>query len=450
MYMLKEFKNIKVGYIPSTEVEINKKKYLIHGVVDGEDILVETDGKYPSLSKVVTPSKERITNGCPYQKECGGCQFQHVNYEYETKLKKDFLNDLFKPFHLKNEININPMYDPLHYRNKCQMTYKLSKTKRVVCGFYEEYSHNLVTVTDCPLQSSKANQIIKELNKVLTKHKIMPYDEKTRKGTIRHVYVRYGFNSKEAMLVIVTNGEMFPGRNNVIKDLPKEELGIKTIVQNYNARDTSVVLGDKEKILYGPGFIYEMVGNYKFKISSKSFFQINTIGMKKLYDIALKNAEITKNDIVIDAYCGVGTISIFASKFAKKVIGVELNRQAITDAKINAKINNITNIDFLADDATNFMTHLAKDRVHIDVVIIDPPRDGSTKQFIDAIGHLQPRKVVYVSCDPRTLKRDLYQFFENDYVLKSIEAVDMFPRTLHVETVCCLQKVGIRDVNKNN
>ncbi len=436
--MLKEFKNIKVGYIPSTEVEINKKKCLIHGVVDGEDILVETDGKYPSLSKVVTPSKERITNGCPYQKECGGCQFQHINYEYETKLKKDFLNDLFKPFHLKNEININPMYDPLHYRNKCQMTYKLSKTKRVVCGFYEEYSHNLVTVTDCPLQSSRANQIIKELNKVLTKHKIMPYDEKTRKGTIRHVYVRYGFNSKEAMLVIVTNGEMFPGRNNVIKDLPKEELGIKTIVQNYNARDTSVVLGDKEKILYGPGFIYEMVGNYKFKISSKSFFQINTIGMKKLYDIALKNAEITKNDIVIDAYCGVGTISIYASKYAKKVIGVELNRQAITDAKINAKINNITNIEFLADDATNFMTHLAKDRVHIDVVIMDPPRDGSTKQFIDAIGHLQPRKVVYVSCDPRTLKRDLYQFFENDYVLKSIEAVDMFPRTLHTECVALL------------
>lgn len=436
--MLKEFKNIKVGYIPTTEVEINKKKYLIHGVVDGEDILVETDGKYPSLSKVVSPSKERINNGCPYQKECGGCQFQHINYEYETKLKKDFLNDLFKPFHLANEIKINPMYDPLHYRNKCQMTYKLSKTKKVVCGFYEEYSHNLVTVTDCPLQSSKANQIIKELNKVLTKHKIMPYDEKTRKGTIRHVYVRYGFNSKEAMLVIVTNGEMFPGRNNVIKDLPKEELGIKTIVQNYNARDTSVVLGDKEKILYGPGFIYEMVGNYKFKISSKSFFQINTIGMKKLYDIALKNAEITKNDIVIDAYCGVGTISIFASKYAKKVIGVELNRQAITDAKINAKINNITNIDFLADDATNFMTHLAKDRVHIDVVIMDPPRDGSTKQFIDAIGHLQPRKVVYVSCDPRTLKRDLYQFFENDYVLKSIEAVDMFPRTPHVECVALL------------
>lgn len=437
--MLKQFKNVSVGYVPDAEVEINNKKYLIHGVIDGEDIEVDTDGKYPSLKRVITPSPERIKNGCPFQNECGGCQFQHINYDYEIKLKNEFLNDLFKPFKLKNKIEIVPSFDNLHYRNKCQMTYKLSKTKRVVCGLYEEYSHNLVTVTDCMLQAKKANEIIKELNRVLTKHKIMPYDEKTRRGTIRHVYIRYGFNSKEAMLTIVTNGEMFPGRNNVIKDLDKEKLGIKTIVQNYNSRDTSIVMGDREKVLYGPGFIYENVGDYKFKISSKSFFQINTIGMKKLYDLALKKAEITKNDIVIDAYCGVGTISIFASKYAKKVIGVELNKQAIVDAKINAKINNINNIDFLADDATNFMTHLAKDRTHIDVVLMDPPRDGSTKQFINAIGHLKPRKVVYISCDPRTLKRDLYLFFENNYVLKSIDAVDMFPRTLHTEAIAVLE-----------
>jgi len=437
--MLKQFKNVSVGYVPDAEVEINNKKYLIHGVIDKEDIEVDTDGKYPSLKRVITPSPERIKNGCPFQNECGGCQFQHINYDYEIKLKNEFLNDLFKPFKLKNKIEIVPSFDNLHYRNKCQMTYKLSKTKRVVCGLYEEYSHNLVTVTDCMLQAKKANEIIKELNRVLTKHKIMPYDEKTRRGTIRHVYIRYGFNSKEAMLTIVTNGEMFPGRNNVIKDLDKEKLGIKTIVQNYNSRDTSIVMGDREKVLYGPGFIYENVGDYKFKISSKSFFQINTIGMKKLYDLALKKAEITKNDIVIDAYCGVGTISIFASKYAKKVIGVELNKQAIVDAKINAKINNINNIDFLADDATNFMTHLAKDRTHIDVVLMDPPRDGSTKQFINAIGHLKPRKVVYISCDPRTLKRDLYLFFENDYVLKSIDAVDMFPRTLHTEAIAVLE-----------
>ncbi len=438
--MVKEFKNVHVSYIPDCEVEINNKKFLIHGVIDHEDILVETEGKYPVLKKVTKPSKERITDGCPHQNECGGCQFQHVNYEYEIAKKEEFLNDLFKGLHLKDKIKVYPMFEYLHYRNKCQMTYKLSKSKKVVCGLYEEYSHNLVTVNECMLQADKANAVIQELNRVLTKHKIMPYDEKSRTGVLRHIYVRHGFNSKETMLVIVTNGEMFPGRNNVIKDLKKEELGIKTIVQNFNARDTSIVLGDKEKVLYGPGYIYEYVGEYKFKISAKSFFQINTLGMKKLYDLALKKAELSKNDIVIDAYCGVGTISIFASKYAKKVIGVELNKQAIQDAKINAKLNNITNIDFLADDATNFMTHLAKEKNHIDVVIMDPPRDGSTKQFINAIGYLKPKKVIYVSCDPNTLKRDLYQFFDNDYVVKSIDAVDMFPRTVHIESVCLLQQ----------
>lgn len=438
-FMVKEFKDIRVSYIPDCEIEINHKKYLIHGVVEHEDILVETEGRYPVLKKVLKPSRERISDGCPYQNECGGCQFQHINYKYEVAKKEEFLNELFQGLRLKERIRVVPMFEYLHYRNKCQMTYKLSKTKKVVCGLYEEYSHNIVTVSDCMLQADKANAIIRELNRVLTKHRIMPYDEKTRSGVIRHVYVRYGFNSKEAMLVIVTNGEMFPGRNNVIQDLRKEELGIKTIVQNYNGRDTSVVLGDREKVLYGPGFIYEFVGEYRFKISAKSFFQVNTLGMKKLYDLALQRADISKNDVVIDAYCGVGTISIFAAKYAKKVIGVEMNRQAIQDAKINAKLNRIENIEFLADDATNFMTHLAKDKAQVDVVIMDPPRDGSTKQFINAIGYLKPKKVIYISCDPRTLKRDLYQFFENDYAVKNIDGVDMFPRTVHIECITLLE-----------
>ncbi|MGM9970625.1 MAG: 23S rRNA (uracil(1939)-C(5))-methyltransferase RlmD [Anaeroplasma sp.] len=440
--MLKQFKNVKVGYIPDTEVEINNKKYLIHGVINGEDIEVETDGRYPSLKRIITPSKYRLNDGCPYQAECGGCQFMHVSYDYERVLKEDYLNNLFLPFKLKNKISLLTMDEPINYRNKCQMTYKLSKTRKVVCGLYEEYSHRIVTISDCMLQSKHANQIIKELNRVLTKNKIQPYDEKTKTGVLRHVYIRYGFNSNEAMLVLVTNGEQFPGRNNVIKDLKKEELGIKTIVQNVNTRDTSIVLGDKERVLYGPGYIYEYVGEYKFKISPKSFFQINTNGMQKLYNLAIEKANITNNDLVIDAYCGVGTISIFASKYAKKVIGVELNKQAIQDAIINAKINSIKNIDFIADDATNFMTNMAKNREFVDIVIMDPPREGSTKQFINAIKYIKAKKVIYISCDPTTLKRDLYYFIENDYLIKSIDAVDMFSRTQHVECVCLLTKVN--------
>lgn len=438
--MLKEFKNISVNNESDAIVEIDSKKYKIHDCVEGEDILVETEGKYPHLAKVLKPSPYRISNGCPHQKECGGCQFMHVSYEYEVEQKKRHLNELFKGFRSIKEVGFVSMFEPLNYRNKCQMTYKLSKTKQVVCGFYEEYSHRIVTVSDCMLQANMANKLIKDLNTVLSKHKIQPYDEKNRTGTLRHVFVRYGFNTKELMLIIVTNGEMFPGRNNVVKDLLKINNSITTIVQNYNSRDTSIVLGESQKVLYGPGFIYEKIGSYKFKISPKSFFQVNSIGMKKLYDLALKNSNIKPTDIVLDAYCGVGTITIFASKYAKEVIGVELNKQAIADAKINAKINNITNVEFIADDATNYITHAAKNREKIDIVIMDPPREGSTKQFINAIGYLKPRQVIYISCDPSTLKRDLFIFMDNDYVVESITGVDMFSRTKHVETVCLLER----------
>ncbi len=430
------FKNISVGYIPDTKVEINNKTYLIHNVIDGETISVDTEKKYPELKEVIVKSPYRIDYKVD---ECGGANFMHVTYDYEIKLKHDHINELFKPFRGKKDINIIPMENPYNYRNKSIMTYKLSKTKKIVCGLYEEYSHNVITANNNILQAEKTNKIINELNRILTKNKIQIYDERTRTGVLRHVYIRASFNTDDVMVTLVTNGEMFPGRNNVINDLKKANLGITTVVQNINTRDTSIVLGDKERILYGPGFISEKVSNYKFKISPKSFFQVNTKGMEILYNKALEKANITKNDIVIDAYCGVGTISIFASKYAKHVYGVELNKDAVNDAKINQKINNINNITFIADDATNYMTKLAKVREHIDVVIMDPPRDGSTKQFINAIKYLNAKKVIYISCNPDTLKRDLYLFSENDYIVKDLEAVDMFPRTLHSEMIAVIE-----------
>jgi len=431
------FKDIRVGYIPDTKVEINNKTYLIHNVIDGEDISVDTSKKYPELKAVLKPSPYRIDY---HTDECGGCNFQHVTYEYEQKLKIDYLNELFKPFRIKGGIKLTPMNDYMNYRNKSIMTYKLSKQKKITCGLYEEYSHNIIASNNNILQAKKTNEVILQLNKILTKNKIQIYDEKTRSGVLRHVYIRYGFNSNELMLTFVTNGENFPGRNNVVTDIKKANLGITTIVQNINTRDTSIVLGDKERILYGPGFIYEKVSKYKFKISPQSFFQVNTKGMEILYKKALENSGITKNDIVIDAYCGVGTISIFASEFAKHVYGVELNKNAIKDAIVNQKINNINNITFIADDATNYITKLAKVRSHVDVVIMDPPREGSTKAFINAIKYLGARKVIYISCGPESLKRDLYQFSENGYTIDSIEGVDMFPRTLHVESIALITR----------
>lgn len=437
--MTKEYKNVSANYLSDTEINVNNKKYIIHNVIDGEDILVNFDTKYPSLEKVLKPSKERINDGCIYQSMCGGCQFMHINYDYEIKKKELYLNKLFKEFDLGN-IKVLRTDNIYNYRNKCQMVYKLSNTKKVVSGMYEEYSHKIVTVNDCMLQSIKANEAFKEINKILTKNKIEPYDEKKRSGIIRHVFIRYAFNTEELMIVFVTNGEFFPGRNNVIKDLLKTNLKITTIIQNYNSRDTSIVLGDKERILYGNGYIIENVLDYKFKISSKSFFQVNTKGMEKLYTEALNKANITKNDIVIDAYSGIGTITLFASKYAKKVIGVELNKQAVSDAIQNAKINKIQNVEFIADDATNFITKLAKTREKIDVLIMDPPREGSTPQFINAIKYLNVKKIIYISCGPESLKRDLRLFMDNDYVVESITGVDMFPRTQHLENIAIIKK----------
>ncbi|MDE6661102.1 MAG: 23S rRNA (uracil(1939)-C(5))-methyltransferase RlmD [Anaeroplasmataceae bacterium] len=436
--MLKEFQNVKVSYEADALVEIKDKTYKIHDCIEGEDILVETEGKYPTLSKVLKPSVHRIKDGCPYQKECGGCQFMHMEYSYEVEQKKKFLKDLFQGIKNIPEIEVISTYEPTHYRNKSQMTYKLSKTKKVVCGFYEEYSHRLITVEDCMLQSKASNKVIQELNKILSKHKIKPYDEITKTGVLRHVLVRYGFQTKELMLVLVTNGEMFPGRSNVVKDLLKLNLNITTIVQNYNARDTSIVLGDKNKVLYGPGFIYELVGDYKFKISPNSFFQVNSLGMKKLYSLAINSARIKDTDIVVDAYCGVGTISIFASKYAKEVIGVELNKQAVQDANTNARVNKIQNVSFICDDATNYITNAAKNRAKLDCLIMDPPREGSTPQFINAISYLKPRTVIYISCNPLTLKRDL-SLFKDYYQIKSIVGYDNFPRTKHIEVITLLE-----------
>lgn len=363
----------------------------------------------------------------------------HMRYDYEITCKKNYLNDLFKHLKLRN-IEMIASFEELHYRNKCQMAYRLSKNKNLVCGFYEEHSHKIIPVENCFLQAKPANQLIKEVNAILKKHKITPYDEATKQGVLRHIFIRYGFQTKEIMLVLVTNGEMFPGRNNVVKDLLKLPMPITTIVQNYNKRDTSIVLGQRQKILYGTGYITEKIANYIFRISPNSFFQVNSLGVKRLYDQALQQANFNKSDVVLDAYCGVGTISIFMASSVCKVIGVELNKKAIEDAIINAKLNRITNIEFIADDATNYITHAAKNKEKIDVIIMDPPREGSTRQFIDAIGYLKPRTVIYISCNPLTLKRDLYDFFNNGYQVQSMTGVDMFSRTSHIEIVSVLSR----------
>lgn len=436
-----ELKCNRIAFNGNGIVKYNNKEYEIPSILEGEvgNFKIIDNPKMPiKLDKILNKAESRINSLCPYFQECGGCQYQHMTYEKELELKQDYLKSLYSSF---KGIKINPingMPNPYYYRNKCQMTYKLSKTHNVVCGFYEEGTHKIVPVTNCKIQAQKGTEVINAFNKVLTKNKIEPYNEKTKKGIIRHVLVRYGFNSKEILLVIVTNGDFFPGSKNVVKDLIKQDLGITTIIQNINSRQTSIVLGEKERILYGPGFIYDTIGKLKFKISSKSFYQVNTIGMNMLYKKALEMANISKNDILLDTYCGVGTIGLLAASSCKQVYGVELNKDAYKDACLNARHNNVKNIDFFNDDSTKFMMKIASQNEHIDILIMDPPRDGSTDQFISAVGKLKPRKIVYVSCDPKTQVRDLFKLSNVGYHLNEIEGFDMFPRTFNLECIATL------------
>ncbi|MGM9971131.1 MAG: 23S rRNA (uracil(1939)-C(5))-methyltransferase RlmD [Anaeroplasmataceae bacterium] len=435
-------KCIKEDFLGNGIVIYNKEEKKIPGLLEGEEATfkIEINGKYTNLilDKILTKSINRIEAKCHDHLSCGGCQYQHMSYAHELEIKNNWIKELFS--NLKN-IDIKPVIstnNPYNYRNKCQMTYKLSKTKNVVCGFYEEGTHKIVPINDCKIQVSEAYKIINTFNKILTKNHIEPYNEKTKKGIIRHIVLKYGINTKEVMLCIVTNGEIFPGRNNVVKDLLASNLGITTIVQNYNSRDTSIVLGDKERVLYGKGYIIDTIKEYKFKISSRSFYQVNPEGMALLYDKVIDSLNIKKTDIILDTYCGVGTIGILMSKYAKEVYGVELNKDAYKDAIENAKLNNIKNIRFFNDDSTRFVKNLASNKAHIDLLVLDPPRDGSTKDFINSIAFLKPKKVIYVSCEPKTLKRDLYDFTKAGFIIKSIQPVDMFPRTFNLECVCQL------------
>ena len=384
---------------------------------------------------------------CPYFSLCGGCNKLDKTYEEEIKEKEEYIKKLFQSVGYKKPVEILKADNPYYYRNKAIMAFKLSKTKKVVSGIYEEHSHKIVTVDDCLIQSEVINRVLKSVNIALSKNKIKPF---INGGVVKHVLVRHAMKTNEIMVCIVTPTDLFPGRANFVKDLLKLEPTITTIVQNIQTRDTSIVLGTKERVLYGKGFIIDELCGLKFKLSPRSFFQINPIQTEKLYNTAMEFANLRVGNTVIDAYSGIGTIGMVASKRCGKVICVENNPDAVADAKFNAKFNNITNVNFYLEDSTKFINELAVNRIKVDCVILDPPRSGTTYNFISAVAKLGIKRVVYVSCGPETLARDLKIFKDFGYDIKEAKCVDMFPRTEHVETVCCLQKVENRDVNKKH
>ncbi len=380
--------------------------------------------------------KEKI--GCQYSKKCGGCAYQGITYEKQLKEKQKIVQALLKEF-----CKVQPilsMENPYYYRNKVHAVFDRDRKGKVISGIYQEGTHKVVPIDSCIIEDQKSDAIIVSVRKLLPSLKIKIYDEYTGYGLLRHVLVRRSFSSGQVMVVLVTTSPVFPSKNNFVKALLKEHNEITTIIQNVNDRNTSMVLGKKENILYGKGYIEDKLCGYTFRISSRSFYQVNPTQTEKLYKKAIELAGLTGKENVLDAYCGIGTISLIASPYCKQVAGVELNTEAVKDAINNAKRNKIENVRFFQGDASEFMVQLAKDGQTLDIVFMDPPRSGSTEEFIDSLAAVKAKRVVYISCNPETLARDLQYFKQKGYDAKVAVPVDMFPWTDSIETICQIVK----------
>lgn len=382
---------------------------------------------------------EKQQRVCANAKKCGGCQYQGVPYQEQLKKKQKQVEALLKKF-----ANISPiigMKDPYFYRNKVHAVFDRDRKGNIISGIYEAKTHRVVPIDECLIEDEKSQEIIRTIRKMLKSFKIKTYDEDTGYGLLRHVLVRRGFCTDEVMVVLVIGSPIFPSKNNFVKALRKVHPEISTVVLNINDRHTSMVLGEREIVIYGKGFIRDTLCGRTFRISPKSFYQVNPVQTEVLYNEAVRYAGLTGRERVIDAYCGIGTISLIVASEAKEVIGVELNKDAVRDARINARENKITNVQFCQGDAGQFMEAMAAAGERADVVFMDPPRAGSDEKFLSSLVKLCPEKVVYISCNPETLARDLGYLTKKGYGVKGVQPVDLFSFTPHVETVCLMSKV---------
>lgn len=376
---------------------------------------------------------------CPYAKQCGGCAYIGEEYSSYLAKKKEYVEKLLAPF--VKVSRITGMEEPFFYRNKVTCSFGIDAKKHPVSGIYAANSHRIVDVKECLIEDKRAREVLNCVRELVKAFKIRVFDEDTGYGLLRHVMVRVGKTSGQIMVVLVTASPVFPSKQNFCRELLKKCPDITTIVQNVNIRTDSLVLSDKENVFYGKGYIEDELCGKIFRISSRSFYQVNSVQTKNLYSKAIEFAGLSGKEVVFDAYSGIGTIGICASDFAKRVISVELNKDAVKDAVFNAKRNEVKNISFYTDDAGKFMVKMARDKEKADVVFMDPPRTGSSKEFIDSVFSLSPSKVVYISCNPETLARDLKMFKAGGYVAREAESFDMFPFTNHVESVVLLSKV---------
>lgn len=428
----------------------NKYPIFIEGALKGEKVKVRIvkvnkNFAYGKLMEVLEASEERVNPPCAIYKRCGGCKLQHASYKAQLDFKwdrvKDCVNKIGKldPSIVKYPLG---MENPWRYRNKVQLPIGLINGE-VKIGFFAPRSHDIIDMESCLIQDEIGDKVVKLTREWIEKFNIRPYNvdgEYDEKGIVRHIMIRRGFTTNEVMIVLVTNGENLPYKEEFVDLMVKNIPGIKSVIQNINSKKTNVILGLESKTLWGEDTISDYIGDFRFNISPLSFFQVNPIQTEVLYGKALEYANLTGNEEVFDAYCGTGTITLFLSQKAKKVYGVEIIPQAIDNAWINAKENKVDNVEFFVGESEVVIPDLINKGVKADVVVVDPPRKGCDKKLLDAITNIDAKKIVYVSCDPSTLGRDLKVLEENGYKTLEVQPVDMFPNTAHIENVALLIK----------
>ena len=445
-------------------VEFNGRKFAIKGLLPGElatmELVYRAKDTGARLCQVLESSPDRVEPACSVFDKCGGCQLLHMSEEAQKEFKQGLCEELLGGFG-----KVRPILtaeNPKNYRNKVHAAfarkrmggapggkgtgaYKSGKggpagRSRIISGIFEEESHRVIEATDCLIQDKRAAEYLRTVRKLMQDTHTEPYNEDTGRGTLRYVFLRTGRKSGEVLMALVTGTTDFPAKLKFAAEIRKKHPEIVTLIHNINPQKNSMVLGKKETVLYGAGYITDMLCGHTFRISVNSFYQVNSEQTEVLYQTAVELAKLTKNDTVIDAYCGIGTITLMAADYAGKVIGVEVNAQAVKDAKDNAKRNNCTNAEFICQDAGAFMREQAKKGTVPQVVIMDPPRAGSDDAFLSSLVTMAPERVVYISCNPETQARDLKKLTAKGYQVEVIQPVDMFPGTKHVETVVLLVK----------
>ncbi|MBS4198086.1 23S rRNA (uracil(1939)-C(5))-methyltransferase RlmD [Bacillus sp. FJAT-49732] len=393
------------------------------------------------LIELYEESKYRVQPECPIYKECGGCQLQHLSYEGQLIAKEKQVRDVVERIGKLENVTVHPvlgMDEPWRYRNKSQVPIG-EHEGGLIGGFYTRRSHDIIDMEKCLIQMEQNDVILQKVKEICSQYGVKAYNEQTHKGTLRHVMARIGKVTGEMMIVLITRTAEIPNSKQIVEDIVKAIPGIKSIVQNINSKRTNVIFGDQTKVLWGKEVIYDFIGDIKFAISARSFYQVNPDQTKVLYDKALEYADLNGEETVIDAYCGIGTISLFLAQKAKKVYGVEIVPEAIEDAKRNAELNGITNVEFEVGEAETVIPNWYKQGIQADILVVDPPRKGCDQALLDTIINMKPKKVVYVSCNPATLARDLRILEDGGYKTVELQPVDMFPQTNHVECVALIE-----------